>query len=227
MVAAQEQTPTNLDKNLLVKNEPIPVSTRPDLLRLNLPNQPQLQEQEQPAQLEQLEPPEQPEQPVLAEEPQEQANAQEEEQPTSAFVAEFEKFFGVKPDEAVETVNQLLAFRDEMRLMRAWGVSPAEYDKRMEVVRSFYNKLPEEGKDQYNSVEGAIAIWDFLTKTGQAKTSSSKSTPQAVSRIKQATLPQPELIKKSDILRMDERTYKANLPKITQAFREGRVIDDV
>jgi hypothetical protein len=225
MVAAQEQTPTNLDKNLVIKNEPIPVSTRPDLLRLNLPNQPQLQEQEQ--EQEQPEPPEQPEQLMVAEEPQEQATEQEDEQPTSAFVAEFEKFFGVKPDEAVETVNQLLAFRDEMRLMRAWGVSPAEYDKRMEVVRAFYNKLPEEGKDQYNSVEGAIAIWDFLTKTGQAKATSSKPTPQAVSRIKQAALPQPELIKKSDILRMDERTYKANLPKITQAFREGRVIDDV
>jgi hypothetical protein len=154
---------------------------------------------------------------------------QEQQEPTTnEFEVAFENYFGIKPDEALETVNQLVAFRDEMTLMRTWGVSPTEYDKRMEAIKGFYQTLPEEGREQFNSVEGALAIWDHLIKTGQAKpTTTNKTTPSSFSRTKPSTTPKLDIIKKSEILRMDKATYQANLPRITKAFQEGRVVDDV
>jgi hypothetical protein len=153
---------------------------------------------------------------------------QEQEETPDSFVQAFENYFGVKPNEALETVNQLVAFRDEMTLMRSWSVSPVEYDQRMEAIKSFYQTLPEEGREQFNSVEGAIAIWDHLIKTGQAKpTTANKPTPSAFSRTKPSQKPKLDIIKKSEILRMDKATYQANLPRITKAFQEGRVVDDV
>jgi hypothetical protein len=216
----EEQKPTTADETKLKTTDyqPIPTTVRPDLLRAAAEKAAASASEEQPA--------EEQEGHGGQEETQQEQEEQQEQQ-NSAFAAEFEKYFGVGPEEAVDTVNQLIAFRDEMRLMRTWGVSPQEYDKRMEAVREFYAQLPEDGRDQFNSVEGAVAIWEYLKKTGQAPAEATRKPTQTVSRIKQATAPRMELIKKSDILRMDDQTYKANLPKITKAFREGRVVDDV
>jgi hypothetical protein len=154
---------------------------------------------------------------------------QEQEETPDSFVQAFENYFGLKPNEALETVNQLVAFKDEMTLMRSWGVTPVEYDQRMEAIKSFYQTLPEEGREQFNSVEGAMAIWDHLIKTGQTTPTMAKPpTASAFSRTKpSSSKPKLDIIKKSEILRMDKATYQANLPRITKAFQEGRVIDDV
>lgn len=151
----------------------------------------------------------------------------EEEVDLSAFDQEFSKRFGVNPEEAVETINSLLAFRDEMTLMRGWGVSPTEYDARMSQVREFYKTLPEDKQPEFNSMEGAKAIWQHLEKTIQPTrkrnstasktTGSSKSTPN---------IPKPNILRKSEILKMDKQTYAARLPEITKAYREGRVVED-
>jgi hypothetical protein len=140
------------------------------------------------------------------------------------FDAEFSKRFGVKPEEAVETLNSLLAFRDEMSLMRSWSVSPGEYDQRMTAVKEFYNTLPEDKQPEFNSIEGAKAIWEHLSKT----TGSKKSTTAKAGGSKKAPAQpsQKNFIKKSEILGMDEATYRRRLPEINKAFFEGRVLEN-
>jgi hypothetical protein len=190
----------------------IKAEVRPNPMASPAQPQQEAEEQEELEEQEQIEAPEE----------------QEQEETHDSFVQAFENYFGLKPNEALETVNQLVAFRDEMTLMRSWSVSPVEYDQRMEAIKSFYQTLPEEGREQFNSVEGAMAIWDHLLKTGQAKpTMNNKPTASAFSRTKPSQKPKLDIIKKSEILRMDKATYQANLPRITKAFQEGRVVDDV
>jgi predicted metal-dependent peptidase len=144
----------------------------------------------------------------------------------SPFAVEFEQEFGMKPSEAVALVQELQGFRQELSLMREWQVQPTEYDARMVQIKDFYGTLPEGERDKFNSVEGAKAIWNHLLKQGQA-TTPKQSTRRATRSVRQATAqaPKQELIKRSDILKMDEQTYMQQLPAITKAFREGRVVD--
>jgi hypothetical protein len=145
----------------------------------------------------------------------------------SAFAVEFEQEFGMKPTEAVQLVQELQGFRQELSLMREWQVSPVEYDSRLAQVKEFFGTLPEGERDKFNTAEGAKAIWNHLVKQGQA---SGKQTPNSTRRaargVRQATqAPAQEIIKRGDILKMDEATYQRSLPLITKAFREGRVVD--
>lgn len=151
----------------------------------------------------------------------------EEEPDLSAFDSEFAKRFGVKPEEAVETINSLLAFRDEMALMRGWGVSPTEYDSRMAQVKEFYLTLPEDKQPEFNSAEGAKAIWEHLEKTQTPSKKKASTVSKVGSSKRPATANKPkDFIKKSDILRMDNDTYQRRLPEINAAWREGRVLED-
>jgi hypothetical protein len=148
------------------------------------------------------------------------------EQPdTTEFATQFESYFGVKPEEALDVVNQLVAMRDEQQIMRTWKVSPVEYDERMSQVKEFFQTLPEEGQQQFNTVEGALAIWEHLQKNGST---TDKSTPTVakVSKVKQqqAKRNQKPILKKAEILKMSETEYLKRLPEITAAFREGRVV---
>lgn len=213
----------NLDKALEIFNQPpIQVNVRPNPVMVN-PNTTEVNDeaQEQSDTSEALS--------TEGEQPQSETVEGDEGEPLAPEFAEaFKQYFGVEPTEALETVNQLVAFRDEMTLMRQWGVSPSDYDTRMGAVREFYNSLPEDGRDQFNTIEGANAIWEHLQKQGQAPTTTPKRTSsnKPASRIKQASTPKQEFLKKSEILKMDGATYQKNLPKITKAFQEGRVILD-
>lgn len=139
------------------------------------------------------------------------------------FVSQFKDTFGVEPQEAIEIINGLQAFRDEMSLMRTWGVSPTEYDSRISKVREFYQTLPEDKQPEFNSVQGAIAIWNHLN-SGQ--TTTKKAAVKATGG-KLKTTPKTEQIRKSDVLRMSETDYRANLPRINKAVLEGRFVEDV
>ncbi len=152
---------------------------------------------------------------------------QEEEEDGSAFAVEFEQEFGMKPAEAVQLVQELQGFRQELSLMREWQVSPTEYDSRLSQVKEFYGTLPEGEREKFNSPEGAKAIWNHLVKQGQATNERSPNSTRRAARgvRKTTTAPVQEIIKRSDILSMDEATYQRSLPAITKAFREGRVVD--
>lgn len=150
----------------------------------------------------------------------------EEEDDSSPFTQQFEQTFGIKPTEAVELVNSLQAFRDEQTLMRTWGVDPVAYDERMSQVREFYNTLPEKGREQFNTVEGASAIWKHLQETGRAKVSTQKKTTTATSRVKRTEQKPTFDFKRSDITRMPKEEYQRKLPAIVKAFQTGRVLED-
>jgi hypothetical protein len=156
-------------------------------------------------------------------EPAEETEAEVDETIPSQFAEDFKKSFGIEPQEAVELVNSLSVFKDEMLLMREWGVDPGTYDSRMSQVREFYNTLPEEGKARYNSVDGARAIWEHIGKNQAVKT---KTTVRPGG--KSTTPPKPPVaFKKSEILAMSPADYARKLPQINKAWQEGRVIEDV
>lgn len=149
-----------------------------------------------------------------------------EEEVTSDFAQQFKEAFGVDLESAKETLNQLQAFQEEQQLMRHWQLNPSEYDERVKQVRDFYSTLPEDGKAQFNSVEGAIAIWDHLQKQG-ANTSQPKTTStKANSRIRKPdATPKQKIFSKREIAGMNQATYDKNRAEIAKAFREGRVTD--
>lgn len=160
------------------------------------------------------------------EETTEAEETEETEEDNSPFAVEFEQEFGMKPSEAVALVNDLQGFRQELTLMREWQVTPTEYDSRLSQVREFYGQLPEGERDKFNTPEGAKAIWNHLVKQGQAKTERSPNSTRRAARGVQKQAPaKQELMKRSDILAMDEATYQRNFAAITKAFREGRVVD--
>lgn len=161
------------------------------------------------------------------EEQDKQEETEEEVEDSSPFAAEFEQEFGMKPSEAIGLVQELQGFRQELNLMREWQVSPVEYDSRIAQVKEFFGTLPETERERFNSAEGAKAIWNHLQKQGKAQETTSDRgrgtrTTRTTRPVKPATV---ELLKRSDILQMDEATYQRELPRITKAFRENRVVD--
>lgn len=173
-----------------------------------------------------LEAPEEAEAEEATEEVEGEPEEGDEEPELSAFEQEFSKRFGVKPEEAVNTINELIAFRDEMALMRGWGVAASEYDSRMNQVREFYKTLPEDKQPEFNSVEGAKAIWEHLEKQNPTRKRTSTTSKLGGSKKPASTQSKKEFIKKSEILSWDRATYEQRLPEITRAYREGRVLED-
>lgn len=154
-------------------------------------------------------------------EAEETESTQEEE--NSPFAAQFESTFGIKPNEAIELVNNLQAFRDEQTLMRHWQVDPTAYDERMQKVKEFYNTLPEDGREQFNTVEGATVIWEHLQKTGVVKAPQETNSSSRRSRVSRQPQKPAYDYTRADILSMSDAEYKKQLPKITEAYRNGRV----
>lgn len=144
---------------------------------------------------------------------------------SSEFASQFKQTFGLEPQEAVDTFNSLIAFRDEVRLMAEWNVTPSDYQNRMTQVKEFYNSLPEEGREQFNSVEGAVAIWNHLTKDQPQQ----KKTPtvKPVAKTSKASVKPPYDFKRSEVLRMPEAEYRKNAARIQKAFLAGRIEEDI
>ncbi len=145
----------------------------------------------------------------------------EETEISSEFAAQFKQHFGTEPEEALSLLNELQVFRQEVQLMQHWNASPAEYQERMESVRQFYQSLPEDDREQFNSPEGAIAIWNHLEKQQGKPSGKIKATTKS-RQTKASTKP---LFTSQQIVSMSDEEYYKNLPAITQAFREGRVAD--
>lgn len=145
------------------------------------------------------------------------------EEVNSPFASQFESTFGIKPNEAIDLVNNLQAFRDEQTLMRHWQVDPTAYDERMQKVKEFYNTLPEDGREQFNTVEGATVIWEHLQKTGAVKPPQETNSSSRRSRVSRQPQKPAYDYTRADILSMSDAEYKKQLPKITEAYRNGRV----
>lgn len=172
-------------------------------------------------------------QPPVSQEPAEEetdetedTNEEEDTSDNTVFSQEFEQTFGLKPKDAVELVNSLQSFRDEQMLMRQWQVSPDAYDERMEQVREFYNSLPVDGREQFNTVEGAVAIWEHLQKSGQAKAPTTVKRKTANTRVKRAEAKPLYDFSTKEIKAMPPKEYQQKLPAIVKAFQSGRVLEN-
>ena len=147
----------------------------------------------------------------------------EEEDYSQAFATDFKRVFGVEVDEAKALVDDLTAFRQEMALMKHWQVTPTEMNSRINQVKEYFGTLPENQRAEFDSVEGAIAIWDFLQKQNS-------SQPQSVKRRPRGTVSQPKpqtktvVYKESDIRKMSREEYARNYQEITKAYLENRVV---
>lgn len=148
------------------------------------------------------------------------------EEPTE-FGTQFKETFGIEPAEAVELVNSLTAFRDEQTLMRQWQTTPSDYDSRMKAVREFYNTLPEDGRDQFNNVQGAAAIWEHLQTLAPKATADATSPTTAKGRSSKSKTKQTKKpafdFTKTQILTMPKDEYHRKLPAISRAYQTGRV----
>lgn len=151
----------------------------------------------------------------------------EEENISEEFNTQFKEAFGIDVNEARELVNDLQNFRSENALMREWGINPTEYDSRITRIREFYNGLPEEGREKFNSPEGAKAIWNHISKNDSSKKTKAPKRTRGTLGKSQNKSPKSDLIKRSEILKMSDSDYKANYSKISKAFAENRVIEDV
>jgi len=153
----------------------------------------------------------------------------DEEELSPEFNTQFQEAFGMDVEEARDLVGELQNFKSEMVLMRDWGVNPIEFDTRITQVREFYNGLPEDGREKFNSPEGAKAIWNHISKNDvqETKKKSPNRKKGTLGKSPNARGKKPELIKRSDILKMNDEDYGKNYGRITKAFAENRIIEDV
>ena len=159
----------------------------------------------------------------------EEETEDEDEELSPEFNAQFQDAFGINVDEARDLIGELQNFKSEMILMRDWGVNPIEFDTRINKVREFYNGLPEDGREKFNSPEGAKAIWNHISKNDSNTTK--KKAPNrnkgTLGKSPSSRGKKPELIKRSDILKMNDDDYQKNYRRITKAFAENRIIEDI
>lgn len=139
------------------------------------------------------------------------------------FEAHFEKTFGMKPDEAVSLVQELVAERQERQvqgqieeLRTLWGGVPDdELYVRLEAVRTVYNSLSKEKQAKFNNPKGAVAIYKQLEMRGKAP---------KVQRSASKTTATPKFMytqKQIDSMPLDD--YKKQADKIAYAYANGLV----
>lgn len=156
-----------------------------------------------------------------------ESESEDDEEVSAEFNTQFKEAFGMDVNEAKELVSDLQNFRAENALMRDWGVSPTEYDSRITRVREFYNGLPEDGREKFNSPDGAKAIWNHISKNDSSTNAKAPKRARGTLGKSKSRAKQPELIKRSDILRMSDADYRVNYSRISRAYAENRVVDDV
>lgn len=155
----------------------------------------------------------------------EQELEEESEQETEDFDKQFETKFGVKPEEAKSLFTDLMAMRDEMTLMRLWEITPVEYGQRMSEVREFFQKLPEDKQSDFDNVEGAMSIWNYLQSQKPDEPKSNKIVKVRGKSTNVTSQPTKRIYTRSEIVGMSKEDYNKARADINQAYFEGRIVD--
>jgi hypothetical protein len=146
------------------------------------------------------------------------------------FNASFEKLFGMPVNDALNLVQELVAFRAQVEasggtkalaqmsvarqeeiLKTDWQVDQAEFNQRMRAIRAYFNTLPPNKQQALDDVDGAKIIWAKIE--GDLKKRSMKATP-SINRSSRATTPQgrinqpKQLYKMSDLVEMSDDEYR-------------------
>jgi hypothetical protein len=146
------------------------------------------------------------------------------------FNASFEKLFGMPVNDALNLVQELIAFRSQVEasggtkalaqmsvarqeelLKTDWQVDQPEFNQRMRAIRAYFNTLPPNKQQALDDVDGAKIIWAKIE--GDLKKRSMKATP-SINRSSRATTPQgrinqpKQLYKMSDLVEMSDDDYR-------------------
>lgn len=141
------------------------------------------------------------------------------------FEQHFEKTFGMKPEDAVMLVQELVQERvdREVRgqlteLKTVWGTDDNETQQRLEAVREVYNTLSPENQVKFNNVKGAQVIWNKIAASGKApKVLKGKSATPTKSQPK-------AMFTQKQIDAMPIAEYEQNAQRIAYAYANGLVI---
>lgn len=144
--------------------------------------------------------------------------------------SELKSLLGAGLSDVYGMLKELTDFRNQYYTEQQLNVLKGEwgqtYDSNMQMVHERWAKLPEDQKGALNNVDGARLLLALIEKEQKGK-----QTPQATSNPKYvkgtSTGGQSSnKIRMSDIMKMDEATYRKNEPLIQKAIREGRLIRD-
>lgn len=143
--------------------------------------------------------------------------------------AELKSLLGAGLTDVYGMLKELNEFRQQYYteqqlnvLKNEWG---STYDQNMQMVHERWSKLPEDQKGALNNVDGARLLLALIEKE-QKGNNTQKQSPKYVKGSSTGQGVSNAKIRMSDIMKMDEATYRKNEPLIQKAIREGRLIRD-
>jgi hypothetical protein len=153
---------------------------------------------------------------------------------------QFEASTGIKLAEAAETfaaMQQQLAELQQAQqqdqsesaaktLMSTWGVQDAEFNRRVDAVLKYVEKMSPERQALYDNVDGIDLIWRRISGDKTPKASKPAQTASASA----ATTKSGKSFKKSelrDMMLRSPRQYQAMESAIDRAYALGNIIDDL
>lgn len=153
---------------------------------------------------------------------------------------QFEASTGIKLAEAAETfaaMQQQLAELQQAQqqdqsesaaktLMSTWGVQDAEFNRRVDAVLRYVEKMSPERQALYDNVDGIDLIWKRISGNKTPKAAKPAQTASASA----ATTKSTKSFKKSDLRDMmlrNPRQYQAMEGEIDRAYALGNIVDDL
>ena len=182
------------------------------------------------------------EEPLVEEAPPEEEVPPEEVKLDEKFAAYFEKSTGMPMAEFGETMHEIktvvreigadglkegIAFIRAARLAqqieevrseadKLWNVDRAETNKRLEVIKPYFDRLSKSDQKLYDNPKGADVLWRSVQRqTGGAKTKTSKGTTSPTGK--------RFLYSQSEIDAMPKAEYEKHADRITAAYNKNLV----
>lgn len=147
-----------------------------------------------------------------------------------AFNEQMRSYLGID----VDGFKQIAGFvREQQRekaldpLRKEWG---DDFDNRYSAIQTEFEKLPEDKRPLYDSVDGARMLWQSYEKS-QASAPEADPSAQIPVYDRGQTIPNPTIaaasgayrFKQSEILNLPAKDYEAQASDIAQAYASGQV----
>ncbi|ABI33182.1 head scaffolding protein [Phormidium phage Pf-WMP4] len=158
-----------------------------------------------------------------------------------ALAKDFKEALGIDLKQAIDTYTQMTQMVQQQTQQQAeqefkqaattlkteWGVNDAELNRRVSAVLDYANKLPENLRQQFDSVKGVQLLWAQIErKSGGAppQASSSGDAQRSTNPTGVKTFRKSELMK---LMMEKPSTYTKMQAEIARAYEAGTVIDDL
>lgn len=158
--------------------------------------------------------------------PVEQPPAEQQQQESPEFVKQLQEMYGISPDDlkaGIEYIKQDMQVRQVQlihnEMQKLWGINQTEFIQRMGLIEQEFNSLPENERAQFDSAQGAFALWDRIQRNQRAVGSyagGSGTVPAGNPQV-------PYDYEESQIMAMSPEQRAREDKKILQAYAQGRV----